>query len=50
MLYEVEITNRTVYVVKADSSEEAEELVTKGRGTIRIADEIEDVEVRKLVQ
>lgn len=49
MKYEVEITNRTVYVVEADSSEEAEELVINGCGTIRIADEIEDIDVRKLV-
>ena len=49
MKYEVEITNHTVYVVEADSSEEAEELVINGYGTIRIADEIEDIDVRKLV-
>lgn len=49
MKYEVEITSRTVYVVDADSYEEAEELVVDGRGTLRIADEVEDIEVRKLV-
>jgi hypothetical protein len=49
MKYEVEITSRTVYVVEADSYEEAEELVINERGTLRIADEIEDIEVRKLV-
>lgn len=49
MKYEVDITNRTVYVVEADSSEEARELVINGCGTIRIADEIEDIDVRKLV-
>ena len=49
MKYEVEITNRTVYVVEADSSEEAEELVINRCGTIRIGDEIEDIDVRELV-
>ena len=49
MKYEVEITNRTVYVVEADSSEEARELVIHECGKIHIADEIEDIDVRKLV-
>ena len=49
MKYEVEITNRTVYVIEADSSEEARELAINGCGTIRIADEVEDIEIRKLV-
>lgn len=49
MKYEVEVTSRTVYVVEADSYEEAEELVVNERGSIRIADEVEDIEVRKLV-
>jgi len=49
MKYEVEITSRTVFVVDADSSEEAREFVINGSGTLRIADEIEDIEVRKLV-
>ena len=49
MKYEVEITSRVVYVVEADSSEEARELVINECGTLRIADEIEDIEVRKLV-
>ena len=49
MKYEVEVTSRTVYVVEADSYEEARELVINECGTIRIADEIEDIDVRKLV-
>ena len=49
MKYEVEITARTVYVVEADSSEEARELVINNCGTVRIADEIEDIDMRKLV-
>lgn len=49
MKYEVEVTVRTVYIVEADSSEEARELVINECGTIRIADEIEDIDVRKLV-
>ena len=49
MKYEVEITNHTVYVVEADSSEEARELAINGCGTLRIADEVEDIDVRKLV-
>ena len=49
MKYEVEITSRTVYVVEADSSEEAREYVINGCGSIRIADEVEDIDVRKLV-
>ena len=49
MKYEVEITTRTVYVVEADSSEEARELAINGCGSIRIADEVEDIDVRKLV-
>ena len=49
MKYEVEVTSRTVYVVEADSSEEARELVINSCGTIRIADEVEDIDVRKLV-
>lgn len=49
MKYEVEITNRTVYVVEADSSEEAKELVIHECGIIRVVDEIEDIDVRKLV-
>lgn len=49
MKYEVEIITRTVYVIEADSSEEARELVINKHDTIRIADEIEDIDVRKLV-
>ena len=49
MKYEVEVTSRIVYVVEADSSEEARELAINGCGTLRIADEIEDIDVRKLV-
>ena len=49
MKYEVEITSRTVYVVEADSYEEARELVINDCGTLRIADEVEDIDVRKLV-
>ncbi len=49
MKYEVEVTSRVVYVVEADSSEEARELVINECGTLRIADEIEDIDVRKLV-
>ena len=49
MKYEVEVTSRTVYVVEADSHEEARELVINGCGTLRIADEVEDIDVRKLV-
>ena len=49
MKYEVEITSRTVYVVDADSYEEARELVINDCGSIRIADEVEDIDVRKLV-
>lgn len=49
MKYEVEITSRTVYVVEADSHEEARELVINDCGTIHIADEVEDIDVRKLV-
>ena len=49
MKYEVEVTSRTVFVVEADSYEEARELVINECGTIRIADEIEDIDVRKLV-
>ena len=49
MKYEVEVTSRVVYVVEADSYEEAEELVINESGTIRIADEVEDIDVRKLV-
>ena len=47
MKYEVEITNHTVYVVEADSSEEARELVINGCGTIRIDNEIEDIAVSR---
>ena len=49
MKYEVEVTSRTVYVVEADSYEEARELVINDCGTLRIADEIEDIDVRRLV-
>ena len=49
MKYEVEITSRVVYAVEADSAEEARELAINGCGTIRVADEIEDIDVRKLV-
>ena len=49
MKYEVEITSRVVYCVEADSPEEAEELVAKGCGNLKVADEIEDIEVRVLV-
>ena len=49
MKYEVEVTSRVVYVVEAESSEEARELVINECGTLRIADEIEDIDVRKLV-
>ena len=49
MKYEVEVTTRTVFEVEADSSEEARELVINDCGTIRIADEVEDIDVRKLV-
>ena len=49
MKYEVEVTSRTVYVVEADSYEEARELAINNCGTIRIADEVEDIDVRKLV-
>jgi hypothetical protein len=49
MKYEVEVTSRVVYVVEADSYEEARELVINDCGTLRIADEIEDIDVRKLV-
>ena len=49
MKYEVEVTSRTVYVVEADSYEEARELVINDCGSIRIADEVEDIDVRKLV-
>ena len=49
MKYEVEITTRKVYVVEADSSEEARELAINECGTVRVADEVEDIDVRKLV-
>ena len=49
MKYEVEFTTRTIYVVEADSYEEARELAINGCGTLRIADEIEDIDIRKLV-
>ena len=49
MKYEVEVTSRTVYVVEADSYEEARELVINDCGSIRIADEVEDIDVGKLV-
>ena len=49
MKYEVEVTSREVYVVEADSSEEARELVMNGCGTILFVDEIKGIEVRKLV-
>ncbi len=49
MKYEVEITARTVYVIEADSHEEARELAINGCGIIRVADEVEDIEVRRLV-
>ena len=47
--YEVEVSMRTIYVVEADSYEEARELVINDCGSIRIADEVEDIDVRKLV-
>ena len=49
MKYEVEITSRTVFVVEAESHEEARELVLNGCGNLKLADEIEDIDVRKLV-
>ena len=49
MKYEVEITSRVVYCVEANSPEEAEEFVVNERGNLKIADEIEDIEVRMLV-
>jgi hypothetical protein len=49
MKYEVEVTTRTVFVVEADSSEEAREFVINTCSTIRLVDEVEDIEVRKLV-
>lgn len=49
MKYEVEITSRVVYCVEANSPEEAEELVVNGRGNLKVADEIEDIEVRVLI-
>lgn len=49
MKYEVEVTSRIVFEVEADSPEEAEELVINECGTIHIAEEIEDIDVRKLV-
>ena len=49
MKYEVEITSRVVYCVEANNPEEAEELVANGCGNLKIADEIEDIEVRMLI-
>ena len=49
MKYEVEITSRVVYCIEADSPEEAEELVVNECGNLKIADEIEDIEVRVLI-
>jgi hypothetical protein len=49
MKYEVEVTVRTVYVVEADSCEEARELAINECGSIRITDEVADIDVRKLV-
>lgn len=49
MKYIVEITKRDVYVVEADAADEARELAINGCGTLRIADEVEDIDVRKLV-
>lgn len=49
MKYEVEITSRVVYCVEADSSEEARELVINNCGNLKIADEIEDIDVRVMV-
>lgn len=49
MKYQVEIIKRDVYIVEAETEEEARELVINDCGTLRIADEVEDIDVRKLV-
>jgi hypothetical protein len=49
MKYEVEVTSHVVYIVEADNSEEAMELAINGCGSIHIADEVEDIDVRKMV-
>ena len=49
MKYEVEVTSHVVYIVEADSSEEAMELAINGCGSIHIADEVEDAAVDMLI-
>ena len=47
MIYEVEITSRTVFVVDADSHDEARKLAINGCATIKFDEEVVDIEVRK---
>ena len=49
MKYQVEVISRVIYIIEADSSEEAREFAINKCGIVRVADEVEDIEVRKLV-
>ena len=47
MKYQVEIIKRDVYIVEAETEEEARELAVKECGTLFKADEIFDIEVER---
>ena len=49
MKYIVEIIKRDVYVVEADAADEARELAINGSVSAASTDEVENIEVRKLV-
>ena len=47
MKYQVEIIKRDVYIVEAETEEEARELVVNECGTLFKADEVTDIEVER---
>ena len=47
MKYQVEIIKRDVYIVEAETEEEAEELAVNECGTLFKADEVFDIEVER---
>ena len=49
MRYTVEIVKRDVYIVEANSAEEAEELAVRGDLPTFKADEVEDIVVERMM-
>ena len=45
MKYQVEIIKRDVYIVEAETEEEARELAVNECGELKIEDEVENIEV-----